>query len=690
MAGLLRHLRTHPWQRRLLTLGVTTVLSATAALLFYEPIRDWQVLRNLTGDDPQAQREALTDAVALAVTDEDFRAKLNARLDTADDRTFILLMRVLQQADAWYVDSRPGEHLDRQGAIQLGQLQAQLTDPTTTRIGNTPAGRANIVAMVLQGRRDNAHVRRVLTAAASDPAPRVRAQAARLAGLLTDADILARLIADTDATVAETACLAAAFRPELDLTDALTARLDSENPKVSTSAAFALAQPARLTDDLAARLAEMVTAADEPLVRDRMLHVVLVSGHRTLRSAAASRAQATITAGKHPAAMEIVAATEPPDAPLPDAVAAELGRIISTVLAADSDLTQGQAIASLQAAARREAISANQPTRQILQKLWGPSTELLMVYACRALAAEVTGRPDATQPTAHEAFQLLAAAVDFAPATTAPSRRQQLLTTPVASAEAAIAAWQIKPAPTEEPDVTASDLSGEDIIVWKPNPTVLLVEQAASSEHEIAADWISWRAARMDARLAFWLGLRLLPSPESPWHLRVHNAHARSAGTMLLALSARTPEQAQRARQQIAANLKGTGRGGELDPHVRASHHCALLALGQDQYSEEVWDLLTGKVFPKRRALTALLAAGDRRAVDWLVANSTLTDASVIYFLVNVGMAEVLEVFVPELGRFDVVAPADLRGWQLRQMQLNWLYHRDQLPLKSLRPGSQG
>jgi hypothetical protein len=244
-------------------------------------------------------------------------------------------------------------------------------------------------------------------------------------------------------------------------------------------------------------------------------------------------------------------------------------------------------------------------------------------------------------------------ATDQAATTAATSASETRdLTTPLPSAAAALALWELDAPLADE-----------------------FVREATVNERLLVGDAIAWGLAtgpRKDQTFA--LGLDMLPDITSS--RRVYFEYERAAGAMLLALSALTDQQRQTAVARIEPRLSGE----EPNYLVRGSYRCSLLILGQEQRLDDVRLLLeTGLL--QRRVLTALLLAGDKQALDWLLANPQIGPEQIAETLVIRGVQDVLRAAAPSLPLIDPGANIDLELWQVRILCDQYMIGRGSLKL---------
>jgi hypothetical protein len=149
----------------------------------------------------------------------------------------------------------------------------------------------------------------------------------------------------------------------------------------------------------------------------------------------------------------------------------------------------------------------------------------------------------------------------------------------------------------------------------------------------------------------------------------VYNVNERSAGAMLMALASRSAKQRATAVARIENRLAGGAFGPETDFFAVGSYRCALLILGRRDQLQAVVDLRRLGEFPQRRCLTALLWAGHRPTLDWLLWDDRIDDAALGVLLIDHGVGEVLRACARHLPAVDPAARGGLLWWQLRAMR---------------------
>jgi hypothetical protein len=676
MRQALRYLRRHPWQRRALTAAVAMVLGMTAAVLVYPIARDHLLIRDLGSDDPRVRSDAAAELAAIARRSQATLHRLERALGTDSDARFSALAAVLVRLRQFDVPRRDRLWIDRHRALRFESVRRHSPPKAVARWLLTD--------QLLCGR-DNRYVRRLLAAASGDEFAPLRELAAALAARLGDDAAIRRLLADDEPRVAAAAALDAAIAERAALAEDIAALIERRGGlDVISAAAYALAKLA--PTQYAPRLCDMLPEADEPRLRDRLLHVMTVLDGPSARRAVRDVLASSRAAGRPPSAMALVAAGK--------LNVAEAGRDVRDVLAAaarpGSAVNRGQLRAAL-LAAKALRTPARPETYAVCDGLWSAELDHTLVAAARVLAEqaklEQPDRPDA--PTPEQCIALLrkaalwaapsrgpgpdgaAASGAAAPttsraATTPPAARA----TPLASAAAAIALWSLRPSASQFK--TSAQDSGRRCGEVDTQSSAYFVRLAARHESTLPGDLIAWHLARSGRTEAFQLGLEMLPPPLDPARPpeaqppRVYSRQERAAGAMLLALSARTEQQIRQAVRRIESRLIGGRHWREQDFYERGAYRCALLILGQRQQARAVRELLEGRTFPQRRALTALLAAGAEDALRWLFWDVQVAPRDVAMLLVDRHLGEVLAAAAPSLPAVDIAASEDLLLWQLR------------------------
>jgi hypothetical protein len=398
----------------------------------------------------------------------------------------------------------------------------------------------------------------------------------------------------------------------------------------------------------------LLKSANDSRLQDRLLYVMTVLADENARSTVAEMLADTSRRGEFPPASLISAAAK--------LRFDELWEVIKAILAdANRDrteLTKPQVLAAFAAALILE-IDVSAEAHQFARKRWSPRLQLALRAAVRAMA----NRPENSSALREGIIRTLqqAAVYEWSPETLPATAPQMRLTTPLSSAEAAVALWEMKVPFTER-----------------------TIRAVAAQDDPSAGDYLAWELSQRGGDEAFELALAMLPAPRvsaQDTHPRVYNENERCAGAMLLALAARTKLQVERASERIESRLTGGPFGREDDFLVRGTYQCALLILGESDLRQTVRELLHSGDFPRRRAMTALLVAGDRYALDWLLLDPRVTDETVTQLLLDDALADVLHACAPQLPVPNAAAGSDLRDWCVRILRDTYAIRRDTIKL---------
>jgi len=604
-----------------MTLSVAGILGVAAAWVIVPILRTRDMLEMLAADDAARRREGIERAEFYARRRPGLIEELEDRLDASDDRRFSAIMEVLSRLGRYDSPRRTGQQKDRYFAINFHA--AGLPSPRLTWLYRTTLGG-----------RDNASVRRTLAGALADGSIEVRAEGAVLAGRLGDEKALRALLADGDPTVRARAAEAAGLAGRTGCADAVGALLAGERTDAElASAAFALA---RLD---APRHAPAILAVAEQALsagRDALVEKLLVVAADLPPQAAGAFVRKVLArdGARLPPATAFVAArklklTEA----LPPATAA-----IDRLIAGKEKMTVGEAM--VLAAAVRAADELGGPPelfRRAIEELWhpGPGVSLAMVFAAEALGKREETLKDP------EALSLLSAAAEDGRAPLA-----------AASAAAAVALYRLDP---QSPRAAAA------------------LRAAAGSEAYLAGDYVAWHLGRSpQGQGAAEVAAEFLAPG-------VYDAAVRSTGALLLAMAYRGTDKASTAEQIVRARLYPPGYPVEPDPFVAGTYQCALMILGAGGFEEDVIRLSRADLFPKRRALTALMMAGDPTGLDRMLAEKLPDPERIDSYLSGRLMARVVRALAPTLTGVDLDAPVAVRYWQCRLLRDDYLIHRQSL-----------
>jgi len=642
MGALTDYFRKHRWQRRMITSLAALIAGLGAAVAAWPHVREYTIIYRLGSDDPAVRQHATARAISLARVSDRMAGRLDRALATDNDVKFAAICRILQRVGRFDAEKRDPLQIDRLRAIQLAAAYSSVE----TR-------RDALLEVILTGR-DNRFVRRALAAAAADPAPEVRGLSSLLAAKLGDVDTAARLLSDKQTSVAAFAALDAGLSGQVALAGRIEALLDScDDPEVVSASAYALAllRPA----ESSARIAALLEAAGDAALRDRLLHVMTVLKDEPAERAVLAAIRAARGA-QGPPAMALVAAGK--------LRLAAAGADVRNVLAAAGDKSDDfeplQLLAAIEAADRLH-LPVRAEMNAICRRLWSPRFPTMLAGAARLLGEQAQspqpGRPDPPTLQACVDTLLSAAAYRRVPATHPAGASSRAVTTPVASAAAAVALWRLR----------------------RPGADEALRRAAASGS--AAGDYVAWHVGTTGEAEAFALGLTMLPALDAPAELKQFNDDVRAAGAMLLALSAGTDRQKATAIQRITRRLVGGNLGGEDNLLVRWTYQCALLILGQTEHHRDVRQLLGVEPFSRLRVLAALLTAGDRKALDWLLWNRQHFIEDAAWPLADEGLADVLARLAPELPTVDPAGDEQLVLWQVRILRRYYAIHREKIRL---------
>ncbi len=661
MGELIRYFREHPWQRRLFTSSVALTLGALLGLMLYPRVQTHLLLRDLVSHDANVQSAAFRRAVLEAHRSPDALRRLEGAMDGADDATFTAIVRVLRRLGRFHTPDRNPLHIDRIRALELAGGDRSTAPPAAE-------SRRLLLATIILSGRDNEYIRAALRTAAADPAPRVRAQAAVLAARLRDADTLRTLLGDAEGAVAGSAATAAGFADLTALRDPIVNLLtfDGNDPVPAISGAAAAL--ARLDPEGSApAIATALRNAPDPQLRERLLHVASRVPHDPVPATVLDLIRSTPN-GQFPSAGTLLGAER---LALQDAAPA-VRTVLGAAVAQDPNLLEAQVLTALRAADALR-LPARDDAKAICHAYWSPRFPLMLESAARVLGRQI--EREQSDDSREEALTTLRLAATYA---AQPDPNAPPVHTPVPSAAAAVGLWLLDP----QTEYLRPDPNSPGVMKLDAESSAFYVQSVASQDSTLAGDYAAWHIGRSGRAEAFGLGLMLLPEMSAPPERRVWNNNARSAGAMLLALSARTEEQKATAIERIRSRLEGGILGGETDPYVRGAYQCALLILGERQYRDDVHGLLLTGGFPQRRAGTALAAAGDAALLDWALADLNGSLGDVVYTCVNVGLGEVLAAVAPQLPRVEPAAGEDTRLWQARMLQDYYWIHRGSVAMK--------
>jgi len=653
---LVRYFRQHPWQRRALTASLAAILGVSAAWVALPVIRDRQIFDLLAAEHPMDQQRGIAWALRVAADDPVWTDRLERALPTAPDRLFAGIVEVLNRLGRFRAPGRAGEQLDRYWAMNL----AAAAGPGAAR------ARGVWLHEIILGGRDNPHVRAALTCAAGDESPEVRAASAVLAARLGDDATLLRLLADAEPAVRAAAAIDAGLAGRTACLDAVSevfAKPVSDADRAAAAYALARLDGPRRAKDIAAAI-DAADRAGKSGLRDLLLSAASLLKDPAVGGAVAAVLDRAAKADRMPPAMAFVAAAKMELKQATPHVAPCLERVIARQ--ADKSLTYADVetlAAAIQAARRLKAPVAGN-VAVAMARLWHRSTSRAMVLAAEMLAkpgagATTTSAPAGPRPTTEAVRR----------ATTRPAKA--LLTHAVVIEILRQGADRTDtPVPAAAAAVTLMMLGADEAYE--------AIRIACESETWLAGDYVAWRVGR-------WGHLRAGAVAAMLFDPHEYNKAVRSAGAVLWALLARDTREADAVAVAIESRLKGAAYGGEKDPFVAGSYHCALLMLGRGQFAEAVVALAEADTFPKRRALAALALAGHPAGLDLVLADSLCSPAKIDGYLTGRLMAPVYAATVPGWPGFDTDAPVAVRHWQCRVVRDFYLIGRREI-LERMRP----
>ncbi len=691
------YLSQHPWQRRMMTSMIAVIVTIGIVLVGFPYAQDYMLLRHLGSPDRAVRDAAIKQAIVTVQQEEHTLKFLNRAMDGGDDTTFVSVAYVLSRVKKFNVPGRDVRQVDRYNVLTMlktSSPQSRLLSMRNLLLN----GRDNpyIRRAARETVKDDwPEVRQLgallaaslgeddaLKTALLDADPGVQGWAALAAGL-ADRKGTEYLIAQ----VFKDRCQAATTRPAGDyattapgatsapsLEQPATASTTTSStrpratrpygtstaatePKpmpfsrpapapasapvlspvegdreVISAAAFALTRfdPAKY----APRVADEASATRDPLLRERLLHVLGLCPKDIAEPLVAKLLE---QAKDNPSPALLMAAgklgvTEA-EAPI-----RKILRLVIQKKPQPVPLVR----AALQAAGDLR-LSLEPELSEFCMKAWSPDEEPSFMAAARLLGeqpADASGK----YPPARIDHLLRLAHYVWVSAPDANGESEERYT-PFASAAAAVALWQMK-----------ADIADETI-------------KDAGDRARLPAHYVAWHIARLDPQRAFRLGLTMLPAANAPSDQREDRDNVRTCGAMTLALAARTPAQKKQAVERIQSRLEG-----ERDRNVVWSYKAALLILGQMENLETVEGLLDIEGYPLRVTTLALTAAHNRRALDGLLWNFNDEDLATV--LINQCGLDVVNA-VRGLPRIDpAVYDRDLLNWEMRIVRCGYAVHR--------------
>lgn len=644
------------------------VIGGVTALLMFSYVRDRLLIRDLTSNDEATREEAMDYLTNLAREYPETLDRLNDALDTDNDLQFRAVAAILRKLNKWQTPDRDVLQIDRLNALELlaGQ-EKKNKGPGEVRAFM----RQSVVVDVLTCGRDNVHIRKAMALACADPDAEVRQLGTMLAARFGDDGALGKLLVDKDPSVAAAAALSAAAGRRKALVRSIRPLLQSDaggedaGDEVVSAAAYALA-----TLDGANSGPAVCAMLDVDLpasLRDRLLHVMTVLNTDLARETVSRILAEARQAKRYPPAMAILAAGK--------LKLAEVEQDVRDVLGGkrtEDTRDYGQAQAAI-AAADLLDLNVRDEIYSFCFTMWGPKHPLTLTAAAHLLGQQVA------KATLHQSFSnranclsiiSLAAHTSLEPQKWPGRGGKKVTADHLPATAAAVELWKLDR--TRYPDNI----------------------REVTRKQSLPGDYVAWHvAATGETDEAMKLGFTMLPltrtlltrqfrTTMSPMEtvravdkvLGGITKNERAAGAMLLALSARTDAQKAAAIERIELRLKS-----EADWKTVGAYRCALLILGRQDQFQAVRTLRGIVEFPRRRAVTALLAAGDRDTVDWLVLNPRRPLDDVASMLIALHLDEVLANALGTMPTIDLAGGGREQRWQARIMRHFWAVHRSGL-----------
>jgi len=593
------------------------------------------------------------------------------------------MRRLLNRLNKFQSGDVPEIWIDRYKFIRLQKSFLPKTGDTQENIERSKSGafaRREILFDFITARRDNIYVRKAMMFAAADKIASVRRTGAMLAAQLEDDKMLAKLLSDKDPSVAAAAALDAGIAKRYELTGEVqkifkramseylaqtpsgknSERWKSQRIELISNTAYALeCFGADSHHESLLRNLKILHKRKDDILVNRLLRIVARIDSEDARKVVGEILLSKRWGRKLPSGLVIQAAGE---MQLP-----QVRRIAMRVLIAAAN-EDPQILLSQIIAAVNIAHELNIPCRRelelIVRKLWYPDRSVMLAAVVRLLgiqAASDKNQP-ADAPSKEQCIKTLRQAVEYTK-TIEDGDESESLTTPHASAAAAVSLWLMNPSGNlynikedeVSPGVTDMQISGT---------SGLYIQDAAMSENPIAADYISWNIAAAKVSQGFELGEKLLPSAGSKQ--KQHNPNVRAAGAILMSLTASNDDQRSEAISRITRRL-------DLERfYTLGAYKCALLVLGDTKLLPEIREMLFVPDYSSRRVITSLLVAGDKSGLDWLLGNLNVPLEDAAEIVIVDGLNSVLEVTVPELPLPSVSAPHDVVMWEMEIMRSVW------------------
>ncbi|MBN1556003.1 MAG: hypothetical protein JXA11_14765 [Phycisphaerae bacterium] len=684
------YFRRHPWQKRVIGVILVVIIGAIVGRLTYpwylwyqRRQADLRLIEQLGAADSLRRERAVQTAIALGRQRDELVHRLAGALDTPDDGRFLSLRFVLQRLGKYDVTNHDPKWDDRYRLLEFRATFApgEKDTPPSAQDDATPTARMRrwIVKQALLCERNNPYIHQTLTAAVEDPAAIVRSAAAPLAARLGDDVILQTLLHDPAAEVRAVATLDAGLARRTMLARPIRRQLESwldlpgphqpADIDQAASAAYALAllDPTGNSEFLCRAAVE----TNVPELRDRLLLTLAILKNDAARQAVMDILHTQRWKGKHPDGITLIVAGQ---LKLPEAAA-----MAKDVLRAAAERKEPVPVSRVLAALDVVA-AAGYPCRAtvyaLCRELWAPDQPALRIRSANLLGVQAGEENQVGDAPSREAcVKTLQQAVQFS---RLAEGQDKPVTTPLPSAAAAVALWRLEPSVREFAllDGSTQPAGREDILkIVESKTSLFYLREATAVEDPAAGDYVAWHVAQSGLPEAVVVGNVFLPAGEG--NHPEYNPDVRACGAMILALSAKDEQQRRAAIERIQTRL------AREEYPASGSLKCALLTAGDKEQLATVRMLLELEDFPAARALMALLAAGDKTALDWLLWNTNwnlpvpLEDIPPL--LIDQVIGDVLKTVSPSLPEISPAGSEATRLWQARILRHTYGIHRASL-----------
>lgn len=713
-----RFLKIHPIQRLVVTLLVMAIVGMLIGM-WALPIYIDRSLRSdlLNAELPTPQRIEAEDELCLRCLDlPDTMARVTHWMDTAEtDAEFLALRRVMLRIQKFYTDEMNTDWLGRMSAIHLltvaeanAKKPPRTFAPTDDDGQKTSLHRQQILLDELAAIAPSKFAPRIAQTAKRDPDPRVRELALQLEFHLTPpADLPANhwAWADPAPRVVAAIALQAHLRnikcnsiARKKFTEYLT-EFESIIPPLNTAPPHIIIDWNRKAETLRDAVAnsalalldggeselkfllETIEKPLEPNLRDRLWWALVQTTIEPLSRCDSPSHRARAALVREAIIAEFARCKTARILPSPlliellanDTIAPEIGldTLVDDILsrAANRENTPPvrHVLAGILAAKPRE--KTIESIAKLCTTYWTPNAPLLFTAAPKTLGELLqTRQSDDGQITIaiHPRLQTLAtgALEEMALAFQNTDKAQSHISS-ILSASAGCALWLNTPSLDEFPTLktaleTPSKSGLEELAVEKTSLLYLRTPLTCgvSEPIEFTAETIR------NHNKAFKLGMRLLRGPNPEKRLREFDPNVRFTGMMLLALSAKTPEQIAQATATIGEKLNSK------IPNEADTATCALAILGDQPSLEKTHNLLFENEFPIRRPLLALLETPSTRhkALAILLLNPNWSADERRYLLIEEYFQPTVRTAATYLPKIPLAANEELQRWLLR----NW------------------